>query len=156
MKQLFYTFLLTITVIACSNGKAEKNKIAIGELAKFPGTAIYIELPKGFAWNETAMGFYRDEDGSVIKYDEFKTMRYAANMRQEETIGTLINHQPIIVSGYKGEIKTYEEWSSHFKLVLSFGDSTFMKFIEASYFTKKEQSGKDVLAALKTIQLRKK
>lgn len=41
-------------------------------MASFPGTAIYIQLPKGFVWNETAMGFYKEEDGSVIKYNEFK------------------------------------------------------------------------------------
>ena len=153
--KFLFCLLLSMTIITgCKDSKAEQQKSA--ELTKFPGTDLYIQLPKGFVWNETAGGFVKDEDGSVISYDEFKTMRYAANMPVEETMGTLISQQPITVSGYKGEVKTYEEWSSHFKLVLSFGDDTFMKFIVATYFTKKEQSGKDVLAALKTIQLKKK
>ena len=165
MKQLFYSFLLIITVVACYNGKAEKKKttadnIAISKvdtdkMANFPGTAIYIELPKGFVWNETAMGFYRDEDGSVIKYDEFKTMRYAANMPVEESAGSLTNRQPIIISGFKGELKTYQEGSTGIKLSLYFGDNTFMNFIEGSYFNSRVQTEKEILAAFKTIQVKK-
>ena len=165
MKTVFYSFLIVLTVVACNNGKAEKqqpgtatikaNKIDTAKLANIPGTSVYIQLPEGFVWNETAMGFYKEEDGSLIKYDEFKKMRYAANMPVEEAIGSLINRQPIAISGYKGEIKIYEEGSTGIKLELSFGDNSFMEFIEATYFSNQEQTGKDILAALKTIQVKK-
>ena len=153
MKIFLSLFLLMITITGCKDSKSEKQHTT--EFTNFPGTDIYIQLPKGFAWNETAMGFYKDEVGSIIKYDEFKTMRYAANMPVEESMGTIIKQEPINVSRYKGEIKTYQDGSTGIKLVLSFGDSTFMKFIEATYFTKQEQSGKEVLAALKTIEFKK-
>ncbi len=165
MKQLLYSFLLTIIAIACNNGNAEKKKTAInnsaiskmdtGKMANFPGTRIYIELPKGFVWNETAIGFYRDEDGSIIKYDEFKTMRYAANMPVEESVGSLTNRQPIIISGFNGELKTYQQGSTGIKLSLSFGDNTFMKFIEGSYFSHREQTRKDILASFETVVYKK-
>lgn len=166
MKLIFYSFLIVHTTFACNNGKVEKQKpvadrIAVSKkdtskLSNFPGTSIYIHLPKGFAWNETAMGFYKEEDGSEIKYDEFKTMRYAANMPVDESMGSLTKQQPITISGYKGEIKTYGDGQTFTKFVLSFGDETSMEFIEATYFSHREQTGNDILAALKTIQVKKK
>jgi hypothetical protein len=165
MKILFYTFLLAGIILACKNSKAEKqsdgnnkteSKADTARMASFPGTAIYIQLPKGFVWNETAMGFYKEEDGSVIKYNEFKKMRYAANMSAEETMGSLINQQPITINGYKGVIKTYQQGSTGIQLDLSFGDASFMEFVEATYFSHQEQTAKDILAALKTIQIKKK
>jgi len=166
MKQFFYSFFISMAAVACNNGKAEKNqflseKIPVrmndtGKLSNFPGTSIYIQLPKGFTWNETAMGFLKEEDGSVIKCDKFKKMRYEANMPVEETMGSLVNQQPITINGYKGEIKTYEQGSTSIKLDLSFGDNSFMEFIEATYFSHREQIGNDILAALKTIQVKKK
>ncbi len=165
MKLLFYSFLISIATIACNNGKAEKqetisDKIAVsqndtGKLANFPGTPVYIQLPKGFVWNETAMGFYKEEDGSKINYDEFKKIRYAANMPVEETMGSLTNQQPLMISGYKGELKTYQPGSTGILLELSFGDNTFKEFIEAKYFSHREQTGKDILTALKNIQVKK-
>ena len=161
MKLLFYSLLITITVVACNNGKTEKqktitdnaanSKIDTGKMTNFPGTTIYIELPKGFAWNETVTGFYKEDDGSVIKYDEFKTMRYSASMPVEETKGSLTKRQPITVSGYKGEIKTYQQSSTSVKLELSFGDNTFMEFVGGSYFSNNYQIGKDILAAFETL-----
>lgn len=136
------------------NNKTE-SKADTARMASFPGTAIYIQLPKGFVWNETAMGFYKEEDGSVIKYNEFKKMRYAANMSAEETMGSLINQQPITINGYKGVIKTYQQGSTGIQLDLSFGDASFMEFVEATYFSHQEQTAKDILAALKTIQVKK-
>ncbi len=161
MKLFICLLLITITVVACNNGKVKKQEnstdtVAISKIANFPGTIIYIELPKGFAWDETALGFYRDEDGSVIRYDEFKTKQYAANMPVEERIGSLTNRQPITVSGYKGEIKTYQVGNTSVKIELSFGDDTFMEFIEATYFTSQEQTEKDILSSLKTIEVKKK
>ncbi len=166
MKTVIYFFLTVATVVACNNGKVEKqqpgtNNIArskndTARLSNFPGTSIYIQLPNGFAWNETAMSFYKEEDGSVIKYDEFKTMRFAANMPVEEMFGSPTNRQPITVSGYKGEIKTYQQGSTGIVLELSFGDDTFMKFIEASYFSHQKETEKDVLNALKSIQVKNK
>ena len=166
MKLLFYSFLISIASVSCNNGKAEKHqspseKIPVsmkdtGKLTNFPGTFIYIQLPKGFIWNETAVGFLKEEDGSVIKCDKFKKMRYEANMPVEETMGSLVNRQPITINGYKGEIKTYEQGSTSIKLDLSFGDNSFMEFIEAAYFSHREQIGNDILAALKTIQVKKK
>ncbi len=132
------------------------NKNDTARLTNFPKTDIYIQLPAGFTWDETASGFYRDKDGSVIRYDEFKTMRYAANMPVEESIGSLTNRQPITISGYNGEIKTYQLSSTGFKIELSFGAATFTEFIEATYFTSQEQTEKDILSALKTIQVKKK
>ena len=83
-------------------------------------------------------------------------MRYAANMPVEESIGSLTNRQPITISGYNGEIKTYQLSSTGFKIALSFGAATFTEFIEATYFTSQEQTEKDILSALKTIQVKKK
>jgi hypothetical protein len=164
MKLLFYSFLISMAAVACNNGKAEKNQTPseiipasmkdTGKLTNFPGTYVYITLPEGFIWNETAMGFLKEEDGSVIKCDKFKKMRYEANMPIEETMGSLVNQQPITINGYKGEIKTYEQGSTSIKLDLSFGDNSFMEFIEATYFSHREQTGKDILAALKTIQVK--
>lgn len=166
MKQLFYSFLIVLTAMACKNGKAEKQQSGTdiitasntdtAKLANFPGTSVYLQLPEGFVWNETAMGFYKEEDGSEIKYDEFKKMRYAAKMPVEETMGSLTNQQPITISGYTGEIKTYQIGSTGIKLELSFGDNAFMEFIEASYFSHQEQTGKEILGALKSIQVKKK
>ena len=166
MKLLFYLFLIALTVVACNNGKAEKQpttgdniaagKIDTTKMANFPGTAVYIQLPNGFEWNETAMGFYKEEDGSEIKYDESKKIRYAANMPVEETMGSLVNQQSLTIDGYKGGVKTYQDGRTFTRLSLVFGDSTFVEFIEASYFSHREQTGKDILAALKTIQLKKK
>lgn len=165
MKLLFYSFLISIAALACNNGKEEKqqtisdkitvSQIDTGKLANFPGTPVYIQLPKGFVWNETAMGFYKEEDGSKINYDEFKKMRYAANMPVEETMGSLTKQQLIIIEDYKGEIKTYEQDSTGTKLVLSFSDNTEMHFIEATWFSHQEQTGKEILAALKSILIKK-
>ena len=58
--------------------------------------------------------------------------------------------------GYTGEIKTYQIGSTGIKLELSFGDNAFMEFIEASYFSHQEQTGKEILGALKSIQVKKK
>jgi hypothetical protein len=166
MKQFFYSFLISIASVSCNNGKTEKHQSLsektpvsmkdTGKPSNFPGTSIYIQLPKGFTWNETAMGFLKEEDGSVIKCDKFKKMRYEANMPVEETMGSLVNQQPITINGYKGEIKTYEQGSTSIKLDLSFGDNSFMEFIEATYFAHREQTGKEILAAFKTIEVRKK
>ena len=82
-------------------------------------------------------------------------MRYAANMSAEETMGSLINQQPITIYGYKGLIKTYQQGSTGIQLDLSFGDASFMEFVEATYFSHQEQTAKDILAALKTIQVKK-
>ncbi len=165
MKLLFYTLLITLTIVSCNNGKVEKqntisdtiatSKTDTGTVANFPGTAIYIELPKGFVWDETAMGFYRKEDGSVIRYNEFKTLRYAANMPVDDRMGSLTNQQPISVSGYKGEMKTYQLSNTGVKLELSFGDDT-LKFIESTYSTIREQTENEILAALKTLQVKNK
>lgn len=166
MKSVFYLFLIVLTIVACNNGKAEKQQAGADTISgskndttrvvNFPGSSVYIQLPEGFVWNEIAMGFVKEEDGSIIKYDEFKKMRYAANMPVEETMGKLTNQQPVIINGYKGEIKTYEEGSTSIKLALSFGDNSFKEFIEASYFSNREQTGKGIAAALKTIQVKKK
>jgi hypothetical protein len=166
MNLLLCTILAALTALACKNGKAEQKQTGTDttaiskkdtvKLANFPGTAVYIQLPNGFAWSDPAMGFYKEEDGSVIKHDAFKTMRYAAKMPVGETMGSLTNKQPIMISGYKGELKTFLQGSTGIQLELSFGDNTFMEFIEATYFSHREQTGKDILSALKTIQVKSK
>jgi hypothetical protein len=164
MKLLFYFFFIAVSIASCNNGKGEQQNAIIdtiatsktdtGTIASFPGSAIYIKLPKGFVWDETAMGFYRDADGSVIRYDEFKTIRHAANMPVDDRMGSLTNRQPVTVSGYKGEMKTYQLSNTGFKLELSFGDDT-LRFIESTYFTVREETETEILAALKTIQIKK-
>lgn len=166
MNLLLCTILAALTALACKNGKVEQKKTSTDaitlskkdttNLANFPSTSIYIQLPKGFAWSDPAIGFYKEEDGSVIKHDAFKTMRYAANMPVEETMGSLTNQQPLMISGYKGELKTYQQGSTGILQELSFGDNTFKEFIEATYFSHQEQTGKDILTAMKTIQIKKK
>lgn len=153
MKFLFCLLLSMKIITGCKDSKAEQQYAAA--LTNFPGTDIYIQLPKGFVWNETAMGFYKEADGSTIKHDEFKTMRYAAKIPVEETMGSLTTQQPIMISGYQGELKTYLQGSTGIQLELSFGSTAFMEFIEATYFSLPEQTGKDILAALKTIQVKK-
>jgi len=166
MKILLFSILASISGFACNNGMTEKqvpgtvtiasNNTDTTKLDNFPGTSVYIQLPDSFSWSETAMGFYKEGDGSVLKHDAFKTMRYAAKMPVGETMGTLTKKEPITISGYKGKLKTYVIGSTGIQLELTFGDNTFMEFIEATYFSYREQTGKDILSALKTIQIKKK
>lgn len=166
MKIILFSLLAAITVFACNNGRSEKPlpgalTIASGKtdtsgLVHFPGTSVYIQLPDSFSWNESAMGFYKEEDGSILKHDAFKTMRYAAKMPVGETMGTLTKKEPITISGYNGELKTYKQGSTGIQLELSLGDNTFMEFFEATYFSYREKTERDILYALKTIQIKKK
>jgi hypothetical protein len=166
MKILLYPILASITGIACNNGRTEKqvpgtitiasNNPDTTKLDNFPGTSVYIQLPDSFSWSETAMGFYKEGDGSVLKHDVFKTMRYAAKMPVGETMGTLTKKEPITISGYKGELKTYVLGSTGIQMELSFGDNTFMEFIEATCFSYREKTEKDILTALNSIQIKKK
>lgn len=165
MKFIFCFLPAMISIAGCKDSRAEqqpgsgatvsenKNNFA-DTAANFPGTTIYIQLPDGFLWNETAMGFYKEEDGSVIKYDEFKTMRYAAKMPVKETMGSFVQKELITISGYKGALTTYQDGQNLTRLQLSFGDDTFKKFIEATYFSTREQTGKEIVTALRNIKVK--
>ncbi|MEN9550034.1 MAG: hypothetical protein RIR12_2625 [Bacteroidota bacterium] len=162
MKRNYNILTIALIAFACNAGKADHsskknaqqqvNKTDTTRLVNFPKTHIYIKLPNGYQWSDAATGFYRDADGGIIKYDEFKTMRYAAQMPVEETGNTLVNQKAVTISGYSGIIKTYENGSTGKKLILSFGDNTFMDFIEASYFTNSTAAEEEILKALQTIK----
>lgn len=153
MKTLIYLLIAMTTITSCKERKAEKEPDI--QYTNFPGTDIYIQLPKGFAWLESAMGFVKDEDGSVINYDEFKTIQSKANMPVEETVATFIKERPVIISGNKGKIKTYQLGSTGIQLELSFTNGEFMEYIAASYFSNRVETGKEIEVALENIQIRK-
>lgn len=160
-KLLPIIFFSLFIIAGCLQSKSQKellnkNNTATDKLSNFPGTGIYILLPDGFIYNETAGGFVKDADGSVIKYDAFKKLRYDGNMPMDVNQGTVIKEESINISGYNGKIITHKEGETNFRYELSFGDDTFMEFIEATYFSRREQTGKYILAALETIVYKKK
>lgn len=162
MKRCINILSIVIIAFACNSGKADvsskkynplqANKTDTTRSVNFPGTNIYIKLPNGYQWSDRVIGFYRNEDGGIIKYDEFKTKRYAAQMPVEETENAPVNQQTVTISGYSGIIKTYENGSTGKKLILSFGDNTFMDFIEGSCFTRSKEAEKEILEALQSIR----
>jgi hypothetical protein len=162
MKRSFNILSIALVAFACNTGKADvssqkhnqqqANKTDTTRPVNFPGTNIYIKLPNGYQWSDAATGFYREEDGGIIKYDEFKTMRYAAQMPVEETGNAPVKQQAVTISGYSGIIKMYENGSTGKKLILSFGDNTFMDFIEGSCFTRNKEAEKEILEALQSIR----
>lgn len=164
MKLLYSFLLLLVATSSCKNSSAGKqtpgtvateNKKTVEEpYTNFPGTAIYIQLPKGFAWNETAMGFVNDATGAVIKIDEFKKLRHKNGMPMQET-DPVVSEQAVTISGYAGTIQTYANGSTGVRAVLSFGNSEGMEFIEATYFTKNKETAKEIIAALQTVMVKK-
>lgn len=154
--------LLSIFIIgSCQESKSQKEpngktNTLTDKHSNFPGTGIYILLPEGFAYNTTASGFVKDADGSVLKYDEFKKLRYDAKMPLEEKDKNILQEQKVNISGYEGKIITYKEGETFIHYELSFGNESFREFIEAVIFPKNKETGKDILTALTTIVYQKK
>jgi hypothetical protein len=159
IKLISSLLVLLIAGPTCKNSQADtspsetKNSRA-QQYTNFPGTAVYIQLPNGFAWNETAMGFVNDENGAAINYDAFRKLRHNSGMPVVE-IAPASKEQTVTISGNAGTIKTFADGSTGARLLLSFGRPDSMEFIEATFFTKNKETAGEIMAALQSVMVKK-